>query len=226
MSNLNTHIAVILDRSGSMEALRDDTIGGFNSFLSQQQAAEGRATLTLVQFDSQDSYEVRHDFVPLKDVPPLDRSSYVPRASTPLLDALGRGINSLDARLDALAPEERPAKVVMVIITDGQENASREFGRKEVMRMIKEKQSVRDWQFLFLSSDLEAVREARELGVRSRTARLFEPNAQGAAQAWRFTDQFVSACRSPQPDSKSFGRDFEDSAPEEEADPGHPRWSI
>src|ERR1043165_4100560 len=94
-----THLAVILDRTGSMESIRDDTIGGFNAFLNAQKDAPGQATLTLAQFDSQDPYEIVHHFKPLGEVPELTRETFVPRASTPLLDAIGRGINDLEKSL-------------------------------------------------------------------------------------------------------------------------------
>jgi len=114
-----THTTVLLDRTGSMELIRDDTIGRFNAFLEEQREAGGRATLTVVQFDSQDPYEVLHGMVPVADIPDLTRESYVPRATTPLLDAIGRGINDLEASNAALSPEARPDRVVMVIIPDG-----------------------------------------------------------------------------------------------------------
>src|ERR1035438_2609360 len=101
-----THITVILDRTGSMESIRDDTIGGFNTFLEQQKAEPGMATLTLVQFDTQDPYEVIHRFKRIQEVPALTRETFVPRASTPLLDALGRGINDLEAGIGQLKEEE------------------------------------------------------------------------------------------------------------------------
>jgi hypothetical protein len=131
-----THIAVILDRTGSMAVIRDDTIGGFNTFLQQQKAEPGSATLTLVQFDSQDPYEVIHRFKPIAEVPELTRETYVPRASTPLLDAMGRGIIDLEKSLSELSEADRPAKVVMVVVTDGQENASREFRKEQIEKMI------------------------------------------------------------------------------------------
>src|SRR4030095_2823793 len=110
-----THISVILDRTGSMETIRDDTIGGFNAFLNAQKATSGLATLTLVQFDSQDPYEVVHHFKPLADVPELTRETFVPRANTPLLDAIGRGINDLEKSLSDITEAERPSRVVMVL---------------------------------------------------------------------------------------------------------------
>lgn len=157
MQDSYTHIAVILDRTGSMESIRDDTIGGFNAFLKQQKSEPGLATLTLVQFDSQDPYEVIHQYMLLGMVPELTRETFVPRASTPLLDAMGRGIIDLEKSLAELKEGQRPSRVVMVIITDGQENSSREFNKKQIEKMIKAKQENCDWQFVFLSADLSAA---------------------------------------------------------------------
>src|SRR6185436_3857887 len=100
MKNDYTHISIILDRSGSMASIRDDTIGGLNSFLRDQKGQPGTATLTLVQFDTQDPYEVIQHFTPIDEVPQLTRESFVPRGGTPLLDALGRGVNDLDETLN------------------------------------------------------------------------------------------------------------------------------
>ena len=101
------HIHVILDRTGSMQSIRDDVIGGFNNYIEQQKHGPGVATLSLIQFDSQDPYEVVHDFMLLAAVPPLTAKTYVPRANTPLLDALGHGIADLQGRLGKLAEAER-----------------------------------------------------------------------------------------------------------------------
>lgn len=163
----STHITVILDRTGSMECIRDDTIGGFNTFLDEQKAEEGETTLTLVQFDSQDPYEVIHAFRPISDVSALTRKTFVPRASTPLLDAIGRGINDLESQIAKKEAKERPSNVIMAVITDGQENASKEFTKDRITKMIEEKTEKEDWQFVFLSADLAAIHEAGSLGFKS-----------------------------------------------------------
>ena len=134
-----SHISVILDRTGSMQEIREDVIGGFNAFLAEQQAAREPATFTLVQFDSQDPFEVLHANVNVDAVRPLTLEQYVPRASTPLYDAIGRGILDLEASLATRADTERPSKVIFVVVTDGQENASRDFNRERVSRLIEAK---------------------------------------------------------------------------------------
>lgn len=179
-----THIAVILDRTGSMESIRDDTIGGFNSFLKSQQAGKGKATMTLVQFDGQDPYEVIHRFRPVGEIEPLTRETYVPRANTPLFDALGRGIGDLDESLAGLAPRSRPKKVIFAVVTDGQENASSEFTRERVEALIREKREEDGWQFVFLSADLAAIGDAESVGIDGGATMLFDKDAEGSERAW------------------------------------------
>ncbi|MFC1834260.1 VWA domain-containing protein [Thermodesulfobacteriota bacterium] len=179
-----THVTVILDRSGSMESIREDIIGGFNRFVADQRDQPGTATLTLVQFDTQDPYEVAHRFVPIQEIPPFTRHIYVPRASTPLLDALGRGINDLQVTLNNLEDDKKPSKVVMVIITDGQENSSREFTRDQVVKMIKDRTDKDAWQFVFLSADLGAINDAVSYGIQGDTALLFHKSGVGTAAAY------------------------------------------
>jgi hypothetical protein len=205
-----THIAVILDRTGSMESIRDDTIGGFNAFLRQQQAEPGKATLTLVQFDSQDPYEVIHRFQPIGDVPALTHATYVPRASTPLLDALGRGINDLEKSLAELKEADRPAKVIVAVVTDGQENASREFRKDQVEKMVKEKTCRDGWQFVFLSADLAAIADAMAVGIQAGSALLYEKTGRGTAGAWACYSEEASAYRS----GRKKKIDFAQSGPE------------
>ena len=199
-----THIAIILDRTGSMESIRDDTIGGFNAFLNAQKAEPGLATLTLVQFDSQDPYEIVHHFKLLADVPELTRETFVPRASTPLLDAMGRGINDLEKSLFDLPENERPARVVMVIITDGQENASREFRKDQIEKMIREKQEQFAWQFVFLSADLNAIGDALQSGVPSASVMAHDLSERGVGAAWASLSRSVSDYRAARKEDVSF----------------------
>ena len=201
-----THIAVILDRTGSMESIRDDTIGGFNAFLNEQKQQPGKATLTLVQFDSQDPYEVIHQVKTIKEVPELTRETYVPRATTPLLDAMGRGINDLEKCLADMKEDDRPVKVVFVVITDGQENASREFQRDQILKMINEKEKQYGWQFVFLSADLDAINDALNQGFQAKAAMSFDKTGPGARNAWASVSQNISDYRS----SRSQGVSFSD----------------
>jgi len=202
-----THITVILDRTGSMEQIRDDTIGGFNAFLQKQKDEPGRATFTLAQFDSQEPYEVIHHFKPIGEVPELTRATYVPRASTPLLDAMGRGINDLEKCLGEIKKKDRPSRVVLVVVTDGQENASREFSKAQVEKMIKERTEKDGWQFVFLSADLGAIGEAHAVGIHADSTLLFAKNRGGSRRAWSSLAESTSDYRSARKSKVGFEQD-------------------
>ena len=191
-----THITVILDRSGSMESICDDTIGGMNAFVKQQKSGAGEATLTLVQFDSGDPYEVIHHFLPIGEVPPLTQETYIPQGGTPLLDALGRGINDIEGSIAQLPEEGRPEKVIVAVITDGEENDSKEFSKVQVEKMIKSKTSEAGWEFIFLSADLGAIEEAQHLGFQSHSSIAFYKSSEGVAYCMDSLSERVSESRS------------------------------
>ena len=152
------HISVVLDRSGSMASIADDIVGGFNEYLAEQRQVEGRVRVTLAQFDSQDPFEVLISGVDLREVTDLDRSEYRPRGSTPLFDAIGRMIAKIDADSAAYsevgAPEEDQ---VVLIVTDGYENASREYSRQMIFDLIETRRS-RGWVFVFRNRRATAVK--------------------------------------------------------------------
>lgn len=200
---IRSHITVLLDRTGSMASIRDDVIGGFNTFLAEQQAAPEPGTLTLVQFDSQDPYEVITDFAPLRRVAPLTVETYVPRASTPLYDALGRGILDLEARLAAIPDALRPRRILYVVVTDGQENASREFDRTRVSALIKAKRES-GWEFIFLSADLAAFDDAQALGIGRNSSLLFGKHKRGNDVAWSLASGKIRERRAGTSDEVAF----------------------
>ncbi|MHC4857938.1 MAG: hypothetical protein ACYTBY_09170, partial [Planctomycetota bacterium] len=140
-----------------------------------------------------------HKFKPLQDVPELTHETYVPRASTPLLDAMGRSINDIEKSLAELGEEERPSKVVVVVITDGQENSSREFRKDQIVKMVKEKTEKDDWQFVFLSADLSAFVDAGAMGVMDHKRMMFAKNAVGSQRAWSGLSASMSSYRSSAP---------------------------
>ena len=203
MHTPRTHITVILDRSGSMESIRQDVIGGFNAFVRQQQQEPAAATLSLVQFDSQDPYEVVLRFVPLADVPPLTLERFVPRGMTPLLDALGRGLVELDATLAALPAAERPEQVVFVVVTDGLENASRAFTYAQVHQLLTAHEA-QGWQLVYLSADLSAVDEAERIGFAPDRSMAFDPDRQGTAAMWQSVSNRTSEYRTGRRRSLDF----------------------
>ena len=189
-----TEMVFVLDRSGSMESLTADTIGGFNELIEKQKKLEGDAYVTTVLFDHE--YELLHDHVALKDVAPLTDREYFARGSTALLDAVGRTINTIGARLAATPEEDRPAHVVFVITRDGRDNASREYTAKQVREMVEHQQQKYSWQFVFLGANMDAVSEAGKLGISASHAANFAPSRRGVSMMYRMAlDEVMCSAR-------------------------------
>lgn len=169
-----TDITLVVDRSGSMEAIRADAEGGVNAFIREQAALPGSALLTLVQFDTQ--YEFVHRGVPMAQVGPY---RLVPRGNTALLDAMGRAINETGDRLERMKPEDRPGLVVFAVVTDGLENSSQEFTKPKIKEMIQHQQDVYKWHFNFLAANQDAFAEAGELGIARGGAGCWSPDKAG-----------------------------------------------
>lgn len=160
MRNDLTDITIVIDRSGSMSSCKTDAEGGVNTFIEDQKKQPGSANLTLVQFDS--VYEFVHNGVPIKDVPKFELK---PRGSTALLDAIGRSVTETGERLAKMPEKDRPGLVVFVILTDGEENSSREFRAPQIKEMIEHQTSKYAWQFVFLGANQDAFKTAGGLGV-------------------------------------------------------------
>jgi hypothetical protein len=156
-----TEIIFILDRSGSMAGLENDTIGGFNGFVKKQ-AEAGQTSLTTVLFD--DRYEILHNGIDAGDVVLTD-DEYFTRGSTALLDAVGKTINDVGKRLSDTPEASRPGKVIFVITTDGLENASREFSYDKVKKMITHQSDKYGWEFIFMGANIDVVKEGNKLGI-------------------------------------------------------------
>jgi hypothetical protein len=177
-----TDITIILDRSGSMESVAGDTIGGFNRFVQDQKGGHGDAALTLVQFD--DRYETVYAGVPIERAQALTAETFVPRGSTALLDAIGRTIDETGRRLAAIREPDRPEQVIMVIITDGYENASRHYPSHRISEMIAHQSDVYNWQFVYIGANQDAIATAAAMGVDAGSALTYAPSAAGTEQAF------------------------------------------
>jgi hypothetical protein len=177
-----------------METVRMDTIGGFNEFLKTQKAAPGEATFTLVQFD--DQYEIVHDGINIKEVPELIAETFVPRGWTALLDAIGRTVNTTGARLAALSEDERPSKVIFLILTDGEENKSTEFTRAKINEMIKHQTEVYQWDFVFLGANQDAIKSGESMGIKAGNSMTYVADSQGTADAFFSVGVTMCAYRS------------------------------
>lgn len=194
MTKPNTaHIAVVLDRSGSMSSVLDATIEGFNAFLSKQKETAGEATMTLVQFD--DKYEVNYENRPLKDVPLLSRETFIPRGWTALLDAVGKTINSVGEQLRKLPESERPEKVIVVIQTDGQENKSSEFTASQIQKMIAHQREKYDWQFVFLGANIDAFATATTFSIPHTMVLQYNANNLSTGKMMRSVGASISSYR-------------------------------
>ena len=183
MNNNLTDINVVLDRSGSMERVKTDTIGGFNEFLRTQKEAQGEANLTLAQFD--DEYEIVYDGISIKDVPELTGETFLPRGYTALLDAIGCTIIASGARLAGLPEALRPANVIFVILTDGHENRSTEFTLAKINEMIQHQTDVYHWDFVFLGANQDAILTGRNLGIKTGNSMAFATNEEGVTHVFR-----------------------------------------
>jgi hypothetical protein len=187
-----TDILMVLDKSGSMEPITDDTIGSFNSFINEQKAVPGEAKVTVWLFDT-----VRHmplyRRVPLSDVKPMDRSQYVAGGTTALLDAVAMSIDEAGRWYDSLPPDQKPERVIMVIQTDGMENASREYKPDQVFDRIKHQKEKYGWAFIFLGANQDAWTTGQQMGIGHTLS--YDADAQGTRAAYAHVSESVAAFR-------------------------------
>ena len=193
-----TELIYILDMSGSMRHLTDDTIGGYNSLLSEQRKLgkenpELRANVTTVLFD--DRYILLHDRADIRTVPDITDREYKPTGMTAMLDAIGRTLVSVGAKLAAMPEEERPGLVSVTIITDGMENASREYDWDEIHRMITEQREKYSWVFSFIGANIDVEKTGDQLGIDRRMSRRYTASARGTASVFASVDRGVRAMR-------------------------------
>ena len=156
-----THVYFLLDRSGSMQSIKTDTEGGFAAFIDEQRQAPGSCRVTLAQFDN--SYDEVYADLAVADVPALDLQ---PRGGTALLDSMGRLITDAGARLARLPEDERPGTVIVAIMTDGHENASREWTHPAIKALVEQQTSQYGWEFMYMGADQDAIEVGAALGVR------------------------------------------------------------
>lgn len=188
-----TELVFIIDRSGSMEGLESDTIGGFNAMLKEQQAVEGEAVVTTVLFD--DEYQLLHDRIDIRAVAPLTDKDYTVRGSTALLDSLGKTIHKIRSVQKHTDEQYRAEKVLFVIITDGQENASREYSAKRIKTVIEHQKQKYGWEFVFFGANMDAVMEAGKLGIGADRAQNYRADAMGTSIAYTAMSAFSTAYR-------------------------------
>ena len=192
-----TELVFILDRSGSMEGLEKDTIGGFNAMIKKQRAEEGEAIISTVLFD--DATEVIHDRLTLENVPLLTEKEYYVRGCTALLDAVGGAIHHIGNVHKYAREEDRPEKTLFVITTDGMENASRRYTYDKVKTMIQRQKEKYGWEFLFLGANIDAAREAARFGISEDRAADYLADPQGTGVIYEAVSETVCNFRASRP---------------------------
>ncbi len=192
-----TELVFILDRSGSMAGLEDDTIGGFNAMIEKQCREPGEALISTVLFDN--ISEVIHDRIPLGRVPAMTRKEYYVRGCTALLDAVGSAIHHIGNVHKYAREEDRPEKTLFVITTDGMENASRRYSYDKVKALIEKQKDQYGWEFLFLGANIDAAREAARFGIQADRAANYHADSTGTAVIYEAVNQTVCNFRASQP---------------------------
>ena len=197
-----TELVFILDRSGSMSGLEDDTIGGFNAMIEKQKKEPGEAWVSTVLFDN--SREVIHDRVDIAKIQPMTRDQYYVRGSTALLDAVGHAIHHIGNVHKYAREEDRPEKTLFVITTDGMENASRDYSYEKLKAKIERQKEKYGWEFLFLGANIDAAREAGRFGIDADHAANYHADTLGTAVIYDAVSEAVCNLRARRPMSAAW----------------------
>lgn len=193
-----THVSILIDRSGSMNNIKSDVIGGFNQLVEDQKKESGELTLTLVQFDHNENqlkYETLNDFSNIENVELLNESNYIPRGGTPLNDSLAKMINETGDRLSQMSEEDRPSKVLIICITDGYENASVDHTKASVKAMIEHQEQVYSWKFMYIGANQDSFAEGSARGIGATYD--FAADAKGTKKMSKVMSYAMSSYRSP-----------------------------
>ena len=203
-----TEIVFILDRSGSMAGLEEDTIGGFNGMIRKQLNEEGEAVVSTVLFDHHT--EVIHDRVDIRHIRPMTRNDYYVRGSTALLDAVGKAIHHIGNVHKYAREEDRPENTLFVITTDGMENASREYTYDKLKAMIQRQKETYGWEFIFLGANIDAAREAARFGISEELATNYHADSVGTAVIFEAVNEAVCSVRASRPMKEGWKRRVEE----------------
>ena len=197
-----TEIVFILDRSGSMAGLEDDTIGGFNSMIEKQKREPGEALVSTVLFDNHT--QVIHDRVDIQKVEPMSRKDYYVRGCTALLDAVGKAIHHIGNVHKYAREEDRPEKTLFVITTDGMENASREYTYDRLKAVIERQKEKYGWEFLFLGANIDAISTARQFGIEEDRAVNYHCDSAGTTLNYEVVSEAIRTVRACTPLSRDW----------------------
>jgi Mg-chelatase subunit ChlD len=201
---MKTQITFVLDSSGSMSKIRDDTVGGFNMFLQEQREEEGTATVTLYDFNT--TVECRYQARLIEEAPKLDATNYQPGGKTALHDAIATAVQETDARIDTLSDSARPDHVIVVVLTDGKENAS-ETPADTVRELVETQREEHDWEFLFIGANQDAALTAQDMGMAADHSLNMDHSGDGTRAAYESTSKNISQARR---EGRTGGYDDED----------------
>ena len=205
--NSATELVFILDRSGSMAGLEEDTIGGFNAMIEKQKKEDGACFVSTVLFDHE--IGTLHDRVPLADIRPMTAEDYYVRGCTALIDAIGMTVKHIEEVHRYIRDEDVPAKTLFVITTDGLENASKEYSADKVRKMIEEKKSD-GWEFLFIGANIDAVQTAKHFGIGADRAVNYHADKRGTSVLYECVGKAVSKARARAPMAADWCREIEE----------------
>ncbi len=192
-----TELVFILDRSGSMAGLEEDTIGGFNAMIEKQRKEDGDCYVSTILFDNVS--EVLHDRVKLSEIAPMTDRDYTVRGCTALIDAIGGAIHHIGNVHKYARPEDVPAHTMFVITTDGMENASHRYTTERVRSMIERQKEKYGWEFLFIGANIDAVATAAEYGIASDRAVNYTADRQGTSVLYKAVTGAVTSMRRSEP---------------------------
>ncbi len=190
MNNNRTELVFILDRSSSMRGLEASTISGYNELLAKQKHSTYNLTVSTVLFD--DEITTLHHRLPVREVKDLTPDTYYVRGMTALYDAVGLTIDRIGEALNDLRTEKRPQRILVVIITDGEENASREYSGEQVREMIKHQREKYAWEFIFLGANIEVERYAKTMGINVSYARSYAHTKTATKANYDVLDEVIS----------------------------------
>lgn len=208
VKNNITELVFILDRSGSMNGLELDTIGGFNSLIEKQKKQDGKCYVSTVLFD--DISEVLHDRVELTEIKPMTEEDYTVRGCTALLDAIGGAIKHIANIHKYARVEDVPEHTMFVITTDGMENASRKYDSKTVKELIEKQKETYGWEFLFLGANIDAIETAKKFGIQEDRAVTYCADSVGTRTNFDAVSETVCCMRASAPIKKDWKRNIEE----------------
>ncbi len=203
-----TEMVFILDKSGSMQGLEKDTIGGFNSMIERQKKQDGEALVSTVLFS--DNSKVIHDRVDIRRIEPLTDRQYYVEGCTALIDAMGGAIHHIGNIHKYARQEDVPEHTIFVITTDGMENASHKYSSDQVKAMVKRQKEKYGWEFLFLGANIDAVETAAHFGIMEDRAVTFHNDAQGQQLNYEVVSKTMSAFRACAPVGREWKEEIEE----------------